>query len=257
MLTDLPSSGVRPDPCYGNPLDQLRYIYVLDAAANKDILDLASGVGWGSFLLSSAGAKTVIGVDLSSSAINFSANFYAHPALTFIHGTTSNILKLSRKYDLITSFETIEHVEDPEQFLIDLKSVSHSETRLYLSTPNSVLFGSQHTKPANPFHVKEFTRAELTTLILDAGWEIEKYLGQYPVKNTSLEVKQYRQFIFQYWRNKLLRNKVGMLFSIFNKIRALLYGTSNDPAWNSPHIQEIQDGFEPAYHYMILTPSRL
>ena len=61
--------GVRATHIYANMLDQMRYIYTLNYIVGKDVLDIACGVGWGTYVMSKV-ASNVYGVDLSDTAIN-------------------------------------------------------------------------------------------------------------------------------------------------------------------------------------------
>ena len=110
------TSGARSDHSYGNILDQKRYIFALKYVHDKKVLDCACGVGWGSFLMASAGAREVYGIDISEAAINSSKLFYYNENINYIKGTPYD-LPQDYKFDLITSFETIEHVENPLGFL--------------------------------------------------------------------------------------------------------------------------------------------
>ena len=251
----LPSTGVRPDPSYGNPLDQFRYIYTLKSVIGKQVLDIASGVGWGSYLMSSAGAS-VIGIDVSQEAIDFSNEYYSHSKVRFEKRDSSTLTQLNTVFDVITCFETIEHVQNPEIFLQDLRSVSNHNTKLFLSTPNSILFGSDKGKPSNPYHLKEYNREEIVSIARSSGRKVTEYLGQYPVPSKSAEVKQYQNFIINYWRRKKLRSQLGVIFALYNRLSSPYSYHLKDPAYDCPHVQHIPEEYEPAYHYLILTPTK-
>ena len=149
-------SGVRANISYGNMLDQERYMYVLGDAIESKVLDCACGIGWGSYLIACAGAKKVISIDLSNSAIKSAKKYYDHENIQYVNGDIFK-LKFKNKFDLITSFETIEHLENPQKFLTILKGCSNKNTILYLSTPNGKVFKSKE-KPENPYHVNEYTK---------------------------------------------------------------------------------------------------
>ncbi len=72
-------SGVRANVMYGNILDQERYIKSLSYVKNKDVLDCACGIGWGSYLIANVGANHVTSVDLSEEAISAAKNYFNHP----------------------------------------------------------------------------------------------------------------------------------------------------------------------------------
>lgn len=255
MAAQIKTTGVRPHPSYGNPLDQRRYIYVLDKVCNKKVLDLASGVGWGSFLMASAGAY-VTGVDESEDAVKFSNSYYNHKNLHFRVGTSSNLRSSEEKFDIITCFETIEHTSTPSIFLTDLLGCCHDQSLVFLSTPNSKLCDSVGTVPHNPFHIQEYTKTEIIQLCEDSGFSVDQYLGQYPIETESEDFRHYNQFIASYWKKLKLQNRYGLPYKILRRLLAGKKVNQNDPAWDDPAIQPIDSSTEPVYHYLILKPNR-
>ena len=122
-------SGARANVMYGNILDQERYFKLLSYVKNKDILDCACGIGWGSYLIANVGANHVTSVDLSEEAISAAKNYFNHPNINFVNGDIDEI-KINKKFDIICSFETIEHVQDPEKFLKILQDNIYLELNL-------------------------------------------------------------------------------------------------------------------------------
>ena len=82
-----------------------RYAIAIDLAKGKDVLDIASGEGYGSNLLANT-AKSVTGVDISESVIEFAKKKYTRNNLSFKVGSTSNIPLENDSVDLLVSFET-------------------------------------------------------------------------------------------------------------------------------------------------------
>jgi 2-polyprenyl-3-methyl-5-hydroxy-6-metoxy-1,4-benzoquinol methylase len=248
-------SGVRPNFLYKNVLDQERYISVLSYVKNKNVLDCACGVGWGSHIMAMAGAIRVIGVDLSLSAINTARNFYNSDSVTYIQNDINQI-NIKENFDVITSFETIEHVENPIEFLQKLRSLSHPKTVFFLSTPNGFCFKHSGDKPYNPFHLDEYEKNELIEMFNNSGWSVKNYMGQYPMKEGSKKIDEYREFIKIFWLNKNRIQKFGFLYSITSKIfRRITKKLIQDPAHNySCAPVTIKDGYQPAYHFFKLMP---
>ncbi len=170
------ASGVRANISYGNILDQKRYIYALKYIKNKVVLDCACGIGWGTFLMANAGAKSVLGVDLSPNAIEAAERFYSADNLEFVKGSLGDV-KSEMKFDIITSFETLEHVDNPVDFLKHLRIYLKPNGVLLLSTPNGYCFKDENDKPYNPYHLNEFKKDELLSLLVNSGWCVDDYLG--------------------------------------------------------------------------------
>ena len=250
------SSGVRPDFLYKNILDQERYISVLRYVNNKSVLDCACGVGWGSYIMTKSGAKSVVGVDLSASAIKTATKYYNSQSVRYIQNDI-NQMDNEELFDVITSFETLEHVDDPLRFLRTLRSLSHSQSMLFLSTPNGFCFKHEGDRPYNPYHLEEYQKDELIKMFQLSGWIVEEYLGQYPIKEGSKEVIEYRDFIYNFWIDKVRSKKFGFVYSVGSKIfRRLSNKLLKDPAHSESCAPvNIKSGYQPAYHYFKLKPS--
>ena len=246
-------SGVRPDFMYKNIIDQKRYINVLQFIKGKSVLDCACGVGWGSYIMAKAGAKKVVGLDLSSDAINTAKKYYNYETISYLE---NNIYSFNsdQKFDVITSFETLEHVEDPLKFLNSLAKLCHEDSILFLSTPNGYCFKNKNELPYNPYHKTEFTKEEINKLLDLSNWLVVEYLGIHPIKKDTREIEDYRNFILRFWKDKIKSEKYGILYSLIGKIiRRLFNKKLLDPAHSgdcSP--KKITEEFEPAYHYFQL-----
>lgn len=134
----------------------IRYELAKSFIKGKEVLDIACGTGYGSHILSKAGAKRVIGMDIDKKALRMARQKYLEENLEFKHGDAEKIGLEDDSADIITSFETIEHLDDPKQFLREIKRVLKDNGLLILSTPNREVSGQQ-----NPYHVHEFEREEL------------------------------------------------------------------------------------------------
>jgi ubiquinone/menaquinone biosynthesis C-methylase UbiE len=142
---------------YGEHLS--RYKAVLDLTAGKVVLDIASGTGYGSQLIAKK-AKKVIGIDYSPEAVQYSqANYPAHN-LSYMVGDAHHMELDDHSIDIVVSFETIEHLKDPEQFIKEVKRVLKPGGQFVVSTPNDDEF-----MEGNEFHIHEFDYNELHRLI--------------------------------------------------------------------------------------------
>lgn len=247
------SSGVRPDLAYPNRMDQMRYFEALQYCNDKIVLDIACGVGWGTYLLATAGSKYVYGVDISESAIADARKFHSRFNNEFILGDVERIPIGNEKVDVIICLETIEHVNNPQLFFCELNRVINKEGIVILSTPNSILYNTGN-KPYNPYHFEEYTREEICVFANSSGFEIKDYFGQHIVRN-QIEVDLYRGFIRNYWfiwRIQMKFGIIGKLVSFFLTKYFKNYFNLNDPALEgncSP--QRVEDGSLPAHHYFI------
>ncbi len=84
-----------------------RYAMAMELVKNKVVLDVASGEGYGGYLLSKY-AKKVIGVELDADAVAHALNKYANHCdnLEFLQGSATNLPLPDNSIDVVTSFET-------------------------------------------------------------------------------------------------------------------------------------------------------
>jgi len=90
-----------------------RYRFAQKYCENKTVLDAACGAGYGSLMLNSV-AKSVDGIDNDKETIEYAKYHYPGPTykLYDLEHSFPNI-----EYDVIVSFETIEHLKNPFYFL--------------------------------------------------------------------------------------------------------------------------------------------
>ncbi|MDG1477727.1 MAG: methyltransferase domain-containing protein [Vicingaceae bacterium] len=140
-----------------------RYAIAIELAKNKEVLDIASGEGYGSNLLSKT-AKNVTGVDISREAIEFATKKYKSNNLNFIKGQADKIPLEDNSIDLAVSFETIEHHDKHNEMFNELKRVLRPNGLLIMSSPDKANY-SNSTNHDNHFHIKELYREEFKELV--------------------------------------------------------------------------------------------
>ena len=140
-----------------------RYAMALSLAKGKRVLDVACGEGYGSNLLASE-AASVVGVDIDPPTIEHAQNKYARSNLRFLVGPCSALPIEDSSTDLVVSFETIEHVEEQEQFLSEIKRVLTPDGVLIISSPDKKEY-SDINEAKNPFHKSELYHGEFVQLL--------------------------------------------------------------------------------------------
>lgn len=153
-----------------------RYHFAAALARDRRVLDVASGEGYGSALLALT-ARDVVGVDSATDAIaHASATYEDRPNLRFVSADCTLLPFPAATFDLVVSFETIEHITAQKEFLAEVRRVLAPEGLLLLSSPNKAEY-TDHRGYANPFHVAELYRDELRTL-LDPFFPCTAWYGQ-------------------------------------------------------------------------------
>ena len=140
-----------------------RYRFAGSFIQGKRVIDVACGTGYGSAMLADLGAAHVVGVDVSAESIEGASRTWRRQNVQFQRRDALTIDQLE-PVDVAVSFETIEHLERPEEFLEAVRRVLLPGGQLLVSTPERRK-GSIHDKPDNPFHVREWTREEFVELL--------------------------------------------------------------------------------------------
>ena len=148
-----------------------RYRFATRFVRNKRVLDVACGDGYGTRALLQAGAASAIGVDISQetcSAARAKHGIDARP------GDAQDMPLPDHSADVVVSFETIEHVEDPERFLDEVLRVLTPQGTLIISTPDKTVYAESGR--SNPFHFSEMSRREFFSLLERRFGRVSKYL---------------------------------------------------------------------------------
>ena len=140
-----------------------RYALSLSFVAGKSVMDIASGEGYGAALLASK-AQSVTGVDIDPESIKHAKHTYYANNLSFVVGSCDSVPLPGASFDVVTSFETIEHHDKHDEMLREIKRVLKPEGILIISSPNRLTYSD---KPGytNPFHVKELYHDEFYELL--------------------------------------------------------------------------------------------
>ncbi len=154
-----------------------RYRFATSHVEGRRVLDVACGSGYGLAVLLKARARWVAGVDLNPGA--------ARKAQAELRGGPGQVIvadgcKLpfaDESFDVITSFETLEHLEHRKRFLAEVRRVLTPDGLCILSTPNAKYTLPQNGQPRNPYHIHEYTPEELTVELGDYFSSME-ILGQ-------------------------------------------------------------------------------
>ena len=140
-----------------------RYAIAKDFVLGKTVLDIASGEGYGSYLLSETASK-VIGVDIDFETIKNAKKKYLKSNLKYLVGNADKIPVESNSFDVVVSFETIEHHDKHDEMLLEIKRVLKHDGVLIMSSPDKKYY-SDLTGQKNPFHVKELYFKDFKELI--------------------------------------------------------------------------------------------
>jgi len=140
-----------------------RYLWACDQVLGKVVLDIACGEGYGTRLLAQR-AERAIGVDIAANAVRHAARKYKHPNLKFLTGSCLKIPLENESVDFVVSFETIEHLETHDTFLLEIRRVLRPGGTLIISCPDKAEY-TERLGQRNPFHKQELFHADFVGLL--------------------------------------------------------------------------------------------
>lgn len=162
-----------------------RYLWARALVAERRVLDLGSGEGFGAALLAQV-ARAVVGVDVDAQAVEHSRLNYGSPNLTFSLASATDLGALPDDgFDAVVAFEVIEHIADQEAVLFEVARVLAPGGLLLISTPDRLVY-SKTTGQQNPFHERELTQEELVGLLGPRFSELALF-GQRPATGSRIE----------------------------------------------------------------------
>ena len=175
-----------------------RYAFAQEFTDNKIVLDIASGEGYGSFVLAK-NADFVYGVDISEEAITYAKKNYRKDNLEFRVGNTSKIPLDSNSVDIVVSFETIEHHDQHDEMMKEIKRVLKKDGKLIISSPNKKYY-SDENNTTNHFHIKELYEDEFK-MLLNNYFRTTKFLNQNLLTSSVLVPQNESKLFFEYSGN--------------------------------------------------------
>lgn len=190
-----------------------RYQMAIRYVRGMDVLDIACGEGYGTASIKASGAKSVLGVDIDPDAVAHAAQRYG---VTTRQGSATSIPCPDQSFDLVVSFETIEHVDSPERFLDEVCRVLRPNGTFIVSTPDKEVY--RDVDPNNTFHISEMTPSEFKKL-LSGRFRSIKFGYQTPRRSSLLSL-----------------SVLAAEESPLKKIRGSRRGVRLLRSWFSPHI---------------------
>lgn len=164
-----------------------RYFFARSLCRGLDVLDVASGEGYGAALLAQV-AKSVVGVEIAEETVGHATAAYGAPGLTFLHGDARRIPCADGSFDAVVSFETLEHFYEHDEFMAEVRRVLRPGGLLIISSPERDVYSPAGGKP-NPYHVHELTHAEFGALLGKTFGHVAMY-AQRPLLGSALMAEE-------------------------------------------------------------------
>ncbi len=141
-----------------------RYVFASVFANGKKVLDAACGEGYGAALLART-ATNVTGIDIDKVSIAHARDRYGDsPGLHFEQADCTEPPFADEQFDLLTSFETVEHLLAQEKLIQSFRRVLNKNGMLIISSPDRKTY-SDITGFRNEHHLKELYQEEFLALL--------------------------------------------------------------------------------------------
>jgi ubiquinone/menaquinone biosynthesis C-methylase UbiE len=142
-----------------------RYIFARRFTAEKRVLDLGCGTGYGTAALAER-ARLTVGIDVSIDAVGYASVHF--PSASFVECSATALPFDKNSFDLVTAFEVIEHLSDWSAMLAEARRVLCPDGLLMVSTPNKLYYAeARGASGPNPYHQHEFEFAEFRAALAE------------------------------------------------------------------------------------------
>lgn len=138
----------------------------LAPARTRTGIDVFCGNGYGSRMLSDMAGVRMVGLDGSAEAVALAERAYGSHRTVFGHALFPFELK-GPLFDFAISFESIEHVSDPDGLLRQMAQATQGPFIVSVPNENGLPFGQYGDRFEH--HVRHFTRDEAVDMLARAG----------------------------------------------------------------------------------------
>jgi SAM-dependent methyltransferase len=166
------------DAYYANHIQRYAFAArILQRESPPRVLDVACGVGYGAHYLATHEITDVTAVDYDQAALELGQKNFAHPAIRYVQDDCHSLTNASPHgpFDAVVSFETLEHLKQPEKFLQAVRHCMRASGSLIISTPNANVSGGTADWK---FHHQEFSAVEFEELLRAADFSDVALFGQ-------------------------------------------------------------------------------
>ena len=140
-----------------------RYKLAAEYVRDANVVDCNCGTGFGSEVLLKAGARSVQGVDLDRSALEYARSRHAHDGITYFEADALRFAPTPQP-SVWVSLETVEHLPNPTAYVAHVAKVLPKGGRFIASVPVTV------STDGNRHHLHDFTRASFRGLLTTHGF---------------------------------------------------------------------------------------
>lgn len=137
------------------------YAFAQSYVTGKRVLDYGTGSGWGADRIAET-AQNITGVDVAEDAIAHANAHYRRDNLAFqLVDPNAPLPFADGSFDVVMSFQVIEHVHDVDFYLSEIRRVLASGGIVLMATPDRSTRLLPWQRPWNRWHVREYSARAL------------------------------------------------------------------------------------------------
>ena len=141
------------------------YEFARKWCVGKRVLDLGCGTGYGTHQIAED-TTLMVGVDIDLESIDFAKREYKLPNLEYRHIGAGKPLQFeAESFDVILSFQVIEHVGDDFGYLTEAKRLLCTNGTIIVITPDRRNRLLSNQQPWNRWHLREYSQESIIELI--------------------------------------------------------------------------------------------
>jgi 2-polyprenyl-3-methyl-5-hydroxy-6-metoxy-1,4-benzoquinol methylase len=161
-----------------------RYLFSLKYIKNKNVLDTACGLGWGSYLISDY-PESLISVDIDNKSLNFAKKQWKSNKIDFRKLSILKLSKLKKNFDTVLGYEAIEHLKfsNGEIYINEVSKILKSKGTFILSSyfPSLEKY-AKFSEKKNKFHLHIYTKKEMRFILKKNNFHNIKFYGDLIIK---------------------------------------------------------------------------
>lgn len=185
-----------------------RYLFAAPYVAGKRVLDAGTGGGYGAALLLAAGASSVTAVDIDQPTLDKARAQFTDDRITFVRDDCETLANVHGPFDVICSFEAIEHLRNPGAFIAAAARVLSPDGVLLCSTPDRAATAPYNgDAPANPYHINEWYRHEFEAMLAPhfGGIDLRSQVISASLRQRKDTVDSLRSLLWDLCENPVIR----------------------------------------------------
>lgn len=188
-----------------------RYRFAVPLCTGRRVLDIGCGAGSGLRLISDT-ARFAAGVDYSAETLTSLAPTLRQWRIRAVAGDALALPFQEGSFDVVTAFEVIEHLHDPDRLFAGMKQALAHRGIAILSTPNRPVYSPRGTWL--DYHVREYDAAELKALLAPFFPCVSLYGQAHLTSDARLDCNPLNRFLYP------LKRRIDPQGVVLNRLRA-------------------------------------